>query len=377
MLGVSLIELMISLTIGLIVIAAIGYAYIATRQSFRNQDVLGRMQEDARTAFEIMGRDVRMTGFMGCATTYSGGITAPAVTNTGAAWHHYWYPALLGYENTGEASIALTTPPAYPAGFPADLSGTALAGVAGFVAHGDVLTVKYADNSQQNSVKTIAGSTITLNTPASFQPGQILLSVNPNCSAIDILTVSAVASSTSFTFTGTSANTLGPTGSTPGSAIYPLVAVTYYISVNANGNPSLYRQVLGSGGGLTVVNALNGSGYNTADELIEGVQDMQLVYGVDSLFPATDNPASAVNSYLLANNAALAAPFQWLGVLGVRVSLLMVSRQSEQGITTQAQPYALDMNGNGVTTDAGEAIVPTDLLFRKVFTTTMAIQNRI
>ena len=75
--GVTLIELMISLTIGLLIIAGIGFAFLASRQGFRSQDALSRMQEGARTAFEIMGRDIRQTGFRGCppnTTRYNGAI---------------------------------------------------------------------------------------------------------------------------------------------------------------------------------------------------------------------------------------------------------------------------------------------------------------
>ncbi len=381
MLGVSLIELMISLTLGLIVIAAIGYGYIASRQSFRNQDVLGRMQEDARTAFELMGKDMRMAGFTGCQTSIvlpasNPPSVAPTVNNiinvAAPQWYQYWYPVLLGYENTNETTIAIATPLSYPAAFPADLNGLALAGVAGFVLHGDALTVKYADSSQQNMVAAIAGTKITLNTPAGFQAGQILISVNPNCSAIDIFQAKTAVNGNSFTYdnsAGTASNTLAATGTVPGSTIYPLVAVTYYISMNANGNPSLFRQVLGSGGALTLANNLN----NPPDELIEGVQDMQLAYAIDSV----NIPANAVNNYVLADDASFKIASDWLKVLGVRVSLLMVSRQSEQGITTKPQQYALDMNNDGNTTDAGETVTPTDLLFRKVFSTTIAIQNRL
>ena len=64
--GVTLIEMMISLTIGLMIIAGIGYAFLGSRQSFRSQDALSRMQEGARTAFEVMAKDIRMAGFRGC-----------------------------------------------------------------------------------------------------------------------------------------------------------------------------------------------------------------------------------------------------------------------------------------------------------------------
>ena len=145
-----------------------------------------------------------------------------------------------------------------------------------------------------------------------------------------------------------------------GSRIFRLSAVTYYIRANTDGEPALYRQALGT---------TSGSPSNTAEELIEGVQDMQLLYGIDT------NADRAVDSYVTADTLTTSA--NWLTVLGIRVSLLMVSRQDEQGITTEPQQYSLDMNGDGDVDDTGETVTPSDRLLRKAFTTTIAVKNRL
>jgi type IV pilus assembly protein PilW len=93
---------------------------------------------------------------------------------------------------------------------------------------------------------------------------------------------------------------------------------------------------------------------------------MQILYGVDT------TADGAVDSYSTADAVA-----NWSQVLGVRISLLMVSRQDEQGITTKSQTYTLDMNGDGDVADTGETVTPTDRLLRKVFTTTIAVKNRL
>jgi prepilin-type N-terminal cleavage/methylation domain-containing protein len=66
--GVTLIELMVAMALGLLIIGAVGYVYLQGSQGFRVQDAQSRMQEDARFIIDTVGRDVRMAGSFGCAT---------------------------------------------------------------------------------------------------------------------------------------------------------------------------------------------------------------------------------------------------------------------------------------------------------------------
>ncbi len=61
--GLSLIELMIAITLGLLVLAAIGSIYIGSRQTFRLQDDNARLQESGRYALEVVGRSIRQAGY--------------------------------------------------------------------------------------------------------------------------------------------------------------------------------------------------------------------------------------------------------------------------------------------------------------------------
>lgn len=60
--GVSLVELMIAVTIGLILIAVIGNVYLAGRQSFRDQDESARLQETGRFVLDTISRVVLDAG---------------------------------------------------------------------------------------------------------------------------------------------------------------------------------------------------------------------------------------------------------------------------------------------------------------------------
>ena len=57
--GVSLVELMVAMTIGLILLGAMAYLFLGTRQTGRTQDDLSRLQETGRIALDVVGQMVR------------------------------------------------------------------------------------------------------------------------------------------------------------------------------------------------------------------------------------------------------------------------------------------------------------------------------
>ncbi len=359
--GLTLVEMMVSLAIGLVLIAAVGYAYLGSRAAYRQQEGLARMQEGARFAFETLTYDIRMAGFTGCRANSSVNVL------NGANWYGNLYSQpLVGYE-----------------------TGAAPATIAGNVVAGDSLAVLRADNSAEYS--------ITNHNPAS---AQFQLAANHDLKQGEILVATDCSHSVTFQMTNVNNNntiatvnhnagnatvpgncTKGFGQSAPGSGV-PLctangVAYTfnpgsrllrmsgniYYIGNNGNGIPSLYRLRL---------NAAGGNVGATAEELVEGVEDMQITYGVDTSNPATcSDTDGVVDTYVDANAVPATAPCataedDWKKVLSVRISLLM---RTEDGITSQPQPYFF--------TNPLAATVPVDRRLRKVFTTTVAVRNRL
>lgn len=61
--GLSLVEMMVSIALGLLILVAILQVFTASRQTYRYQQNISRMQENARIATEILQRTVRDTGF--------------------------------------------------------------------------------------------------------------------------------------------------------------------------------------------------------------------------------------------------------------------------------------------------------------------------
>lgn len=60
--GFSLVELMIAITLGLIVLLAVGSIFIGSRQTYRVQEDNARLQEAGRYALEVLGRSIRQAG---------------------------------------------------------------------------------------------------------------------------------------------------------------------------------------------------------------------------------------------------------------------------------------------------------------------------
>lgn len=61
--GLTLVELLVAMTLGLLVLLAISSLYIGSRATFRLQDDNARLQETGRYALEVMGRSIRQAGF--------------------------------------------------------------------------------------------------------------------------------------------------------------------------------------------------------------------------------------------------------------------------------------------------------------------------
>jgi type IV pilus assembly protein PilW len=61
--GMSLVEMMIAMTIGLVITIVIANLFVGTKQTYRTQDDLSRIQENTRFAFQVIGRLTRQAGY--------------------------------------------------------------------------------------------------------------------------------------------------------------------------------------------------------------------------------------------------------------------------------------------------------------------------
>lgn len=66
MAGLSLVELMIAMVLGLIVLGAAFAVFMSNQRTFGANEGINRIQEGARVAFELMSRDIRAAGGSAC-----------------------------------------------------------------------------------------------------------------------------------------------------------------------------------------------------------------------------------------------------------------------------------------------------------------------
>jgi len=60
--GLSLIELMVAITLGLMITTSLGYILMGSRSTYRTQDASARVQDTGRFALEFIGRQLRAAG---------------------------------------------------------------------------------------------------------------------------------------------------------------------------------------------------------------------------------------------------------------------------------------------------------------------------
>lgn len=321
--GFGLIELMIAMTLGLVLLGGIGYVYIGSRGAFRTTDNLSRIQENARYALDLMSRDIRMAGYVGCGNLAS--MPVKTIANapvpdiaTGKA--------LIGYDNgTGWTNPTSIVRPA-----------------------GDVLSVMGAFRNGANLTGNLtpenANAQISGNADG-FKQGDVLIVTN--CTNADVFKVtnSPGSSGTVSLAYGSGSNTSNRVNGHYGkdAFVMRMDQYTYFIGTNTAGNRALYRV------GLDGV----------AEELVEHVHDMQLRYGLDT------NADGTVDSYS-------ATPGTWTQVVSVTVNLLM--RSPDSNIVTAEQSVTFN---NATFSASAETAVADRTRLYQVFSSTVGVRNRL
>lgn len=63
--GLSIIELLIAMVMGLSLAAGVMQVYVGNTQTERDQEARARMQENGRFAINFLARELRMAGYLG------------------------------------------------------------------------------------------------------------------------------------------------------------------------------------------------------------------------------------------------------------------------------------------------------------------------
>lgn len=344
--GVSIVELIVAMALSLILTLGVSQIYLSSKQTYRLQEAQSRVQENGRYALNVLAMYIRQAGYMGCP---SSDITPRVIANTplgadGITPNN----AVTGYEGGSGGSwtpTPMTGWPAVPSGSLVPVTGT------------DIITVQFAQScgayltspalmSTQDPIVSIASK----NT-CSISPANTVL-VLADCNGIDVFRADAVTAGANpnVKITGTDNNTQRHFSSDHNidADVKVFNSHTYFIA-SFNGEPTLYKRENSDG--------------SSAQPLVEGVEDMQILYGVDK-----DPSDCAVDQYYKANNEYLSVPDNWAYVTAVRVDLLLRS-SGEDGV--QVSTMTKNPCTGATLTDAQLA----DKRLRKCFSTTINLRN--
>lgn len=329
--GFSLIELMVSLVIGLIIAIAAVSAYLGSAGAGRVAEAQSRMNEDAQAALNILTQQLRMAG------------NNPVQAGRIAAFSHnpvYDYTYLGGSAVPSDTSTFTLTTSNSRSDF----------------------TVRGCDG-KFNAISTAGGTLDTLDTStcasgASAIPDSIAI----NYEADRYNTVPTLAGLPTDCL-GNALSTAAATATFPSGTVttasYAIADNRFYIGTSTViVSPSLYCK--GNGGA------------STAQPLVENVEDMQFTYGTVST--STTSTTATVAGYLRAdqvindaNLALLPVQERWGKVLTVRICIVVRSENPVASDAASAQYVKCD--GTLDTTQ-------TDLRLRRAYSTTVVLRNR-
>lgn len=321
--GLSLVEILVAMVISLFLLAGVIQVFSANKATYGFSEALSRNQENGRFAIDTITRDLRMSGFTGCAVDNF--VNNLNVTGVESQYDYFNQPAVDGTENLVNGSDTITirgpsqgqaniiTPYNSPTSDPINTNAT------DFLNAGDIVLLancKGADIFQVSDIDSTSGTQSVLHDADADTPGNTNLA---SCSG-------GTAHCLSQTYGGDS-------------SILKMETITYSIATGASGEPALFRTVFS----------------NTPEELVDGVQQLEILYGV-----STDTTNTTPNQYITSDNVT-----DWDQVTAVRIMLLL---RSPSNVSMDA-PQQYEYNGATVTA--------TDRRLRQVFSTTIALRNRI
>lgn len=327
--GLSLIELMISITLGLILMAGVVQMFVSSKSVFTTQQSMSRIQETGRLAIEFLSRDIRLAGFYGC--------FRPNIADPNRRLQNDTLAINSLYGNFGEAIRGYTAKGDLTAAEKAYLTGAEIED------NTNVLVVRSAAPTPRiiNAVNTDTTLQVYSTQPIvnSCVDGLCVndAAVVSDCFRARAFKVSALAATApnlviSHTDSWNVATDI--TASYSSGEVLPLNTTSYFIATGVGGAPSLWQKL----------------NQKDAVEVLEGVE--KVVYKFSTEDNATYREAASITNWNMVNS----------------VRIFVVARSIENNAVPEPQPYVID----GVTTTP---VLP-DRYMRQVFTATVGLRSR-
>lgn len=384
--GLSLVELMVALVVGLLLMAGAISIFLSNKRTYEITDDLSRLQENARFALETMLRDLRMAGNLGCGQRLGNlryAFTAPPIL--GLLWD-----LTTNIEGLDDGATAWSPSGRQTADTDA---GDVRIDTVGPLAGTDAITVRYAAGPGlvMTAGGTVSGNTIPVDPSddagditddgapvqhnilqRAFQETQAAglpqFAVLTHCDGVVLFQVSDVQSA-AVVSADTFPDSFVRTASTPlpmYPRVMPLRAARYFVGdgtgncADDRGNPvpALYRTTPAT---------------PAPEAVVCGVENMQILYGIDT------NGDERPDSYVTAGSANLDSADEWGRVISVKLGLLLRT-VDEFGTETDGRAYDLftgqAFDNLGACGAAPGCIDPPDLrVRRRAFSTTVFLRN--
>ncbi len=377
-LGLTLVELLVASFLGLLLVGVVASMYITSVGSFRSSTELSKVQENTRFALHFIEQSLREAGYSKCGneTKDYNFLSDPSNSTAGGGVLGWDYsgtdindPALtLAYADLNEDSSDAEITAARAANTAATGNWVSIGTAPSLndvitnflpMAGSDIISLTAEEERSDIFITGTPGNTLNLGAGSASLPQGAIVKVG-SCTERNIFAKTNNLNANSMAAGNGSGNinrnARPPSGQFwsqawgPDSRIFSDVTKVYYVGTGASGLPSLF--VAESVCGFDVGGC---SGTVAPTELVEGVENMQIVYGVDS------DADGVANRYFSADDVG-----DFANVVAIRISLLM--RSNERSEADNNDPFILADAVNIDPIDKG--------VLRYVVNSTIELRNR-
>lgn len=332
------------MALSLLLLSGLIPLFLSSKNTYQLHQALAQIQETARYAASILSHDIRMAGFRGCASRhidYTNHLANPPATFNPTRGIAGWEA-----ENTATGNYTLVThrpvTDASLTGWTTSQTDTPMLDTGTFaVVQSDILRIWQVHG--ENVSGTRRGTQLqTTQTPPYAARDVILLS---NCQTAALILACRISGK--VTELSCTDNATLPASDSDTWQVWQAAGWLYYVgkrSQQVTHPPTLYRRMISK-------NATA----ETAQELVEGVESLQVLYGED-----TDG------DYLVNQTVTADQVTDWQQVISVQIDLLV---RSLNPILAADEPQDITFNGASFTAQDGYLRYP--------FRITIALRNRI
>ncbi len=303
--GYTLIELMISLLLGLMLVSGFGSLFSQTQKSAAIQRSLSYMMEDGRYILEVLGRELRRTGSLRNKKTAS-----------------------------GDPKVVFTADPADPAD--TNVLGSSISFSKGDYIKGEYNAAGFGAAADKPYNINRLALRYQLNNNAELA-SNILASINTACERSILLTA----------------------GEDPAIETH-VVTLYFYVAVDSTNVPVLYCVA-----NRRNFNDRTKDQTSAAEPLVSNVQKLLVTYGIDSDFVADGE----VNYYVDASSVPVTVPDSvtttvsgWQRVIATKLSVVL--RSDDDNLTQSSVSYTIDGTTYTATDKRLYRVSPTTVAFR-------------